>query len=408
MKQGLSLSIALGIVQILLLCTPSLCSANTIPARPKYTVSPKLYQSKGNETGSVKIEAKINRFGQVTSARLVDATNEVLAQACLDAIVHWKFEPAKRKGESISSTIIQPFEFNPGTVSLSSKRDDFTQTPRAYKRVSPKMDDRYANINGSLSFRVNLDSEGHIKNIALKETTHKELVGPTRLALEKWKFSPAMEQGEAVPSKVLVPFNFVPNPGTRQKTVKKALALNKVDTEPKLVAKHEPVLPVALERAQGEAWLLLYIDEYGYVAQADTLKSSSKEMSRLASKAVSQWKYKPATKNGRPVASKLAVPFRSRGGLLVAQQQADKNPKPIQKKSPKLPTNLSHINGYVRVLLELDEKGNVVTASAKESSHAELDGPAIEAAEKWKFRPAQKDGKPVASTLILPFVFGKS
>ncbi len=408
MKPGPNFSKVLGLSLVFLLSTQALYSGETSPAEPRYTVSPKLPAKLGDEKGYVRVEAKINRFGQVTSVRSISSSNNDLVDSCLDAMVRWKFEPAKKGGKPIASTVVQPFEFNIGTVSLAKKKDPFTQAPHAYKRTAPKLEDRYLNINGNVSFRVSLNSEGGITNIALKESTHPELVEPTRQALEKWKFSPSIEQGKAVPSKVLVPFAFKASVQTRNKTVNNAYALNKVDVEPTIISKHEPILPVALEKEQGLAWLMLYIDEYGYVAQTDTLKSTSKEMSRLATAAVSQWKYKPAIKKGRNVPSKLAVPFRSQGGLLVSQLPADKRAKPIQKKSPKLPASLSDISGYVRVLLELDEKGNVVRASARESSHTQLDDLAIQAAEKWKFKPAQRDGEPVASSLILPFIFGKS
>ena len=409
MKHESRLFTAFLLALIFLFCAQSsLRSAEVSPTKPKYTVSPKLGPSMSNESGTVELEADIDRFGRVVDARLVSTTNKDFVDACLDAIVRWRFEPARRNGTPIDSKVIQPFEFNPGTVSLRKKRNAFTQSPRAYKRVAPKVDDKHSNINGQLSFRVNLDVDGEIEEIALVESTHEELVSTTRKALEKWKFSPAIEDGQAVPSKVLVPFKFVASARSRDDTIRDALALNKVDVEPKLISKHEPALPVAIENTRGEAWLFLYIDEYGYVAQADPLKSSSREMSRLAIAAASQWKYEPAIWNGRPVASKLAVPFRSGGGALVAQLAADKKPKPVRKISPKVPSQLSGVNGYVRVLIELDEKGNVLTASARDSSHEELNAPAVEAAENWKFKPAQRDGEPVASTLILPFIFGKS
>ena len=408
MKQVSRLSTAFVLALIFLCCAQQpLRSAEITPTKPKYTVSPKLEPSISNESGTVELEADIDRFGRVVDTRLVSTTNKEFVDACIDAIVRWRFEPARRNGTPIASKVIQPFEFNPGTVSLRKKRNAFTQSPRAYKRVAPKVEGKHSNINGQLSFRVNLDADGEIEEIALVESTHEELVSTTIEALEKWKFSPAIEDGQSVPSKVLVPFKFVANARSREDTISNALALNKVDVEPKLIAKHEPVLPVAMEKTRGEAWLLLYIDEYGYVAQADSLKSSSKEMSRLALAAASQWKYEPAIKNGRPVASKLAVPFRSGGGALVAQLAADKKPKPVRKVSPKIPSKMSGVSGYVRVLIELDEKGDVVTASARDSSHAELNAPAVKAAENWKFKPARRDGEPVASTLILPFIFGK-
>ncbi len=45
---------------------------------------------------------------------------------------------------------------------------------------------------------------------------------------------------------------------------------------------------------------------------------------------------------------------------------------------------------------------------AKSASLAELEAPALEAAKKWKFKPALKNGTATASTVVVPFLFGRS
>ena len=58
-----------------------------------------------------------------------------------------------------------------------------------------------------------------------------------------------------------------------------------------------------------------------------------------------------------------------------------------------------HREGAVTLKLVISETGKVTSALlVKSSGHSELDQAALEWAVSWKYKPALKDGKPVAST----------
>lgn len=85
----------------------------------------------------------------------------------------------------------------------------------------------------------------------------------------------------------------------------------------------------------------------------------------------------------------------------------DVQPRIKSSSLPHLPEQFqsADFKGMVSVDLILDDRGQVVHASIKKSTHAELESPSLEAAKTWIFEPAQVDGKPVKSKLRVPFKF---
>lgn len=78
----------------------------------------------------------------------------------------------------------------------------------------------------------------------------------------------------------------------------------------------------------------------------------------------------------------------------------------VEKVKPNFPraARLTPVAGTVRVLVFIDESGSVISAKA-------IDGPPVfrqaseEAARKWKFRAALRDGRPVPSEQTIQFTF---
>lgn len=72
---------------------------------------------------------------------------------------------------------------------------------------------------------------------------------------------------------------------------------------------------------------------------------------------------------------------------------------------PALARRLGH-EGTVKVLVAINAAGTVTSARIYKSSGSRiLDGAAMRAARAWKFRPATKNGKAIAGSLVQPVVF---
>ncbi|MBK1880257.1 energy transducer TonB [Pelagicoccus mobilis] len=85
----------------------------------------------------------------------------------------------------------------------------------------------------------------------------------------------------------------------------------------------------------------------------------------------------------------------------------DVQPRIVSSSMPNLPEQYlaEEFKGMVSVDLVLNENGQVIHASIKKSTHADLEAPALDAAKTWIFEPAKVGGKMVKSKLRVPFRF---
>jgi len=86
----------------------------------------------------------------------------------------------------------------------------------------------------------------------------------------------------------------------------------------------------------------------------------------------------------------------------------DSPPSPVSKTQPTYPASLlkKGIGGKVLVTCVVDDSGRIISTSIKVSSgHPDLDKAAINAVNKWKFKPGMKSGKSVKATCLVPFNF---
>ena len=153
----------------------------------------------------------------------------------------------------------------------------------------------------------------------------------------------------------------------------------------------------------------------GFPCQVELVKNENIEEASLIEwpKADNQWK--KATVRIRPTDPTRAIRFSinwkpnqvtsaeaTSGTISTTQEPA----VAIQRVSPAYPAVAKTVNatGKVVVLVEIDEQGNVTSASAIEGPKL-LRKTAETAAREWKFRPARRDGRPIKSTQSLIFNF---
>ena len=87
-------------------------------------------------------------------------------------------------------------------------------------------------------------------------------------------------------------------------------------------------------------------------------------------------------------------------------QEYDVPPKLLKQTRPDYPQEAIRrkLEGVVHVAFRIDEQGQVREARIVGSVPL-LDAAALAAVQQWQFVPAQKDGKPVASTAKSPVYF---
>ena len=88
-------------------------------------------------------------------------------------------------------------------------------------------------------------------------------------------------------------------------------------------------------------------------------------------------------------------------------RELDSVPKRIDGKPPVYPPHLKagHVEGNLKLVVVINESGDVEVIDVIEASHLSFIVPAIRSAESGKFTPPMKDGIPVKAKYIFPFNF---
>src|SRR6185312_15089358 len=91
-----------------------------------------------------------------------------------------------------------------------------------------------------------------------------------------------------------------------------ALAQEPPRIQPPVVVQHVDAVypPSALEsRRHADVVLTVTIDPDGHVSKVDVVESGGADLDEAAIVAARQWTFRPATRDGRPVASRIKMPF---------------------------------------------------------------------------------------------------
>lgn len=82
-------------------------------------------------------------------------------------------------------------------------------------------------------------------------------------------------------------------------------------------------------------------------------------------------------------------------------------PVPVRTVAPEVPYQFSRSGetGLVTVNFLVDEQGSVQDPKVEKTTAPILDEPALKAVKKWKFKPAKRDGTPVAIRVSIPIKF---
>ncbi len=101
-------------------------------------------------------------------------------------------------------------------------------------------------------------------------------------------------------------------------------------------------------------------------------------------------------------------------GRLGATPQADTGngydtpPTPIYRALATYPDTAVGIEGTIYVRVQIDARGEVTEAKVSRGGNPALEWAALDAAKRWRFEPALRNGIPVASDVEIPFRFSSS
>jgi TonB family protein len=178
-------------------------------------------------------------------------------------------------------------------------------------------------------------------------------------------------------------------------------------TKPSIIRKVAPEYSERARKAgiEGTVKLKLIVAPDGRAKDIEVVKSLDPELDINAIAAVAGWIFKPATKNGEPVAANTTVEVGF--NLLKTAPKEDKAPNPngvtkpsiIRKVEPfySKKAEKNKIEGAVKLSAVITVDGHARDIKIVESLDPELDANAIAALAKWTFKPGTKNGEPVAT-----------
>ena len=291
--------------------------------------------------GKVFLKFIVNVDGSVSDVRVLKGP-EIFRQAAIDAALQFQFKPAEHNGKPVAVWMTQPISFRlpkqQSTPPASGDADSSKVLEFFMVEVKPKVlhsvkfvhpeEAIRDSLEGKvfLKFRVNVDgSVSDVRVLRGPEVFHQAAID----GISQFRFKPAEHNGKPVAVWMTQPVNFqlpkqqtrqaprssryVPPTASGQISLKKNFSsevrpIFKVEVKPKLLHEVLPVYPKeALEnKVEGRVPLRYVVNVDSSVSGVKVLKSSGtidrKDFQQAAIDAVSQFRYKPAEHNGKPVA----------------------------------------------------------------------------------------------------------
>jgi TonB family protein len=181
-------------------------------------VMPSLDQRTSTIGNTVVVTADVDAKGAVKEIHVLQGV-ESFAQKATEAISQWQFEPARFNGQVVDSEISVIFMFRPPTFSnfgaggpsLGFVRPDIPKGNHPALPITisdPEWPVARLLNPGVVIFDLEIDDEGFIHRMRLINDV-PATAGLARQTVRRWTFTPAIKDGRAVRSTMIVAISFV-------------------------------------------------------------------------------------------------------------------------------------------------------------------------------------------------------
>lgn len=172
--------------------------------------------------GSVVLGTRIDTKGHVSKVMVYSTKEFSLAQAAMDAVKQWVYEPLIIDGkpvEAVFTTSIH-FKLKPEQTETADvkegeeagvlKIENTADVPRCIKKVEPfyPLEARKAFVEGIVVLEVTTDEEGNVAKAAVLRSDSSLLNQASIDAVKQWKYEPVMSKGNPVPVTFYVTITF--------------------------------------------------------------------------------------------------------------------------------------------------------------------------------------------------------
>jgi TonB family protein len=203
--------------------------------------------------------------------------------------------------------------------------------PRIIQTIEPRFPDSLALspvFRGTADVIMNIDADGRVADLLVTRYTRIEFAREAEQCLRAWRYEPARRDGEPTGARFLLKFDFATRGKVATLTVFETLdrrfalshpdagtevlcSIRDLDGPPMPVSTVEPRHPGQLPGAQRDATVMVdyLIDETGRPRMPVVLEATRDGFAIEAVDALSQWRFAPPTRDGRPVAVQVRQQF---------------------------------------------------------------------------------------------------
>jgi TonB family protein len=169
--------------------------------------------------------------------------------------------------------------------------------PRPINTPSPSFFGKIVTSDAYVSLSIEIDAQGNVSNAIVRYSSHHTLEKATLQAFRKWEYEPAYRNGKPVPCKIVQPLTFGSS------------LLSTIDEKAMALYSPKPELAKKLQEVEGEVGVAVSVDSAGFVTRVKVLYSSDQRLNLPVLKAIRNWQFEPAKRNGRAISSKIIQPF---------------------------------------------------------------------------------------------------
>ena len=396
---------------------------------------------KAGLTGKVFLKFMVNVDGSVSDVSVLKG-KAIFQKAAIDAISQFRFKPAEHNGKVVAVWITQPIGFSLGStdtdlqltspvpIDADGNEVEFSEffeveaKPELLQSVKSVYPPR---VTVRLELKVNVDgSVSDVKVLKGPEEFHQAAID----AVSQYRFKPGTLNGKVVPVRMQQSIIFrLPKqqstpPASGDADSSKVLEFFMVEVKPKVLHSVKPVHPEEAIRdsLEGKVFLKFRVNVDGSVSDVRVLRGPE-VFHQAAIDGVSQFRFKPAEHNGKPVAVWMTQPVTFRlpkqqstppasgdadSSKVLAFYMVEVKPKVLHAVKPVHPEEAlrDSLEGKVFLKFIVNVDGSVSDVKVLRTTGSKVfQKAAIDAISQFRFKPAEHNGKPVAVWMTQPVTF---
>jgi TonB family protein len=269
--------------------------------------------------GSVILNIEIAPDGHTQNIRILHSLGLGLDEKAIEAVKQWQYDSAASSNAPLLRRVVEvPFRLKPVAPwvldgSIFNPRQSGShgiETKPQLRQYAPP-DSAACTPQGYVDVSFDIDSDGVPAGVRVTSDTAADPRDRVIEAVRSWRFRPATREGSNIPGTARVILECHP---AETPAVPAQIYSVGVVTPPSLLFKFEPEYSEEARRAkvQGDVNLSIVIEPDGKVSGVRVTKPVGSGLDEQAIGTVMQWRFKPGTKEGKPVrvASQVTVSFR--------------------------------------------------------------------------------------------------